>query len=129
MEIFIPSFVLFNFGIGALAGSFVAGLELSLEWQIIVFSAGTLLSFFTIRQAMKKFAYQKSDNTLTNVSAMIGKTAKVIEAIDNENNSGRVMLDGDDWKAKSLNNELIPLNSMVEIVHIDSIKVIVKTIS
>ncbi len=129
MEIFIPSFVLFNFGIGALAGSLVAGLELSIEWQIIVFSAGTLISFFTIRPAMKKFAYQRSDNTLTNVHAMIGRQAKVIETIDNDNNRGRVVMDGDEWKAKSLTNEQIPANSAVEIVQIDSIILTVKTIS
>ena len=129
MEIFIPSFVLFNFGIGALAGSLVAGLELSIEWQIIAFSVGTLLSFFTIRPAMKKFAYQQSDNTLTNVQAMIGRQAKVIETINSENNHGRVMLDGDEWKAKSLTNEQIPANSVVEIVQIDSIILTVKTIS
>lgn len=128
MEIFIPSFVLFNFGIGALAGSLVAGLELSLEWQISVFSASTLLSFFTIRAAMKKFAYKKSDFTETNVNAMIGKHAKVMEAIDNLNNKGRVVLDGDDWKARSQNNELIPANSLVEIVQVNSIILIVKTI-
>ena len=40
MEIFIPSFILFNFGIGALVGSLAAGLNLSIESQIVLFSSG-----------------------------------------------------------------------------------------
>ncbi len=129
MEIFIPSFVLFNFGVGALAGTLVAALNLSIEWQIVIFSIGTLLSFFTIRPAVKKFAYNKSDFTETNVNAMIGRHAKVIEAIDNLNNQGRVVLDGDEWKARSLNNEQVQPNTLVEIVRVNSIILTVKTIS
>ncbi|MBN1820643.1 MAG: NfeD family protein [Prolixibacteraceae bacterium] len=126
MEIFIPSFILFNFGIGALIGSLVAGLNLSLEWQIVFFSAGTIMSFFLIRPAMKKFAYSRSHNISTNVDGMIGKIAKVIEPIDNLNNEGRVSLDGDFWQARSENNEKISAGTPVEVVRVKSIVLIVK---
>lgn len=129
MEIFIPSFVLFNFGIGALLGSLVAGLNLSLEWQIVCFSIGTLLSFFLIRPIMKKFAYKRSDNSTTNVDAMVGRQALVTEEISNENNTGLVSLDGDIWKARSLGNEIIARGSFVEVVQVNSIILIVKTIT
>lgn len=129
MEIFIPSFVLFNFGIGAVVGSFAAGLNLSLEWQIVLFSTGTLLSFFLIRPVMKKYAYKRSDGFKTNIDAMVGRQAKVTEEIDNENNRGRVLLDGDNWQARSLHNEVVQKGTLVEIVQLNSIILIVKKVN
>lgn len=129
MEIFIPSFVLFNFGIGALIGSLAAGLNLSIEWQILFFSTGTILSFFLIRPLMKKFAYRKSENFVSNMHAMPGRQAQVTEEINNENNRGLVSLDGDIWQARSLSNEIIPNGSIVEIVQINSIILWVKKLN
>lgn len=129
MEIFIPSFILFNFGIGALVGSLAAGLDLSPEWQIVLFSSGTLLSFFLVRPVMKKVAYKYSEGRKTNVDAMIGRLAKVTENISNENHRGRVLLDGDNWQARSLDNDEIPAGTTVEIVQLKSIVLIVKKIT
>jgi len=129
MEIFVPSFVLFNFGIGALVGSLAAGLNLSIEWQIVLFSSGTLMSFFLVRPVMKKYAYRRSGDIKTNNDALVGRQAKVTEEISNENNRGRVLLDGDNWQARSLSNEEIPAGSTVEIVQLNSIILIVKKIN
>ncbi|MBT3385097.1 MAG: NfeD family protein [Prolixibacteraceae bacterium] len=125
MEIFIPSFVLFNFGVGALFGSLAAGLNLSLEWQIVLFSSATLMSFFLVRPIMKKYAYKRSDGFKTNIDAMVGRHAQVTEEINNENNRGLVSLDGDIWQARSQNNEVIPKGTLVEIIQINSIVLIV----
>jgi membrane protein implicated in regulation of membrane protease activity len=129
MEIFVPSFVLFNFGLGALIGSLAAGLDLSVEWQIVLFSAGTLLSFFLVRPFMKKVAYRRSHAIKTNTDALIGRFAIVSEEISNENNRGRVTLDGDNWQARTLGNEVIQPGTSVEIVQLNSIILIVKKIN
>jgi membrane protein implicated in regulation of membrane protease activity len=126
LEIFIPSFVLFNFGIGSLVGSLAAGLNLSLEWQIVLFSMGTLVSFVLVRPVMKKYAYKRSMEYKSNVDAIIGRIAQVSEDISNENNRGLVMLDGDVWQARSCNNQLIPKGTLVEVVQVNSIILIVK---
>jgi len=129
MEIFVPSFVLFNFGIGALVGSLAAGLNLSVEWQIVLFSSGTLMSFFLVRPVMKKYAYRRSGDVKTNSDALVGRQVTVTEEISNENNRGRVLLDGDNWQARSLSNEKIPAGTIVEIVQLNSIILIVKKIN
>ncbi|MDX1285024.1 MAG: NfeD family protein [Draconibacterium sp.] len=129
MEIFIPSFVLFNFGIGALIGSLAAGFNVSLEWQIVLFSLGTLMSFLLVRPVMKKYAYRRSTDYRSNVDAMVGRLAQVSEEISNENNRGLVMLDGDVWQARSHSNEVIPKGTLVEIVQVNSIILIVRKIS
>lgn len=121
LEIFVPSFVLFNFGIGGLISSLAAGLNFSIEWQIILFSTGTLLSFFLIRPVMKKYAYKRSDKQKTNVDAIVGRQALVTQEISNENNQGLVSLDGDIWQARSLNNDVIPKGTLVEILQLNSI--------
>jgi len=127
MEIFIPSFVLFNFGIGALIGSLAAGFNLAPEWQILLFSLGTLSSFFLVRPVMRKYAYLKSMDYKSNVDALVGRFAEVIEDINNKNNQGLISLDGDIWKARSHFNCIIPKGTLVEIVQINSIILIVKT--
>ena len=129
MEIFVPSFILFNFGIGALVGSLAAGLNLSMEWQIVLFSSGSLASFFLVRPVMKKYAYNRSQDYKSNADAMIGRVAQVSEEISNENNQGLVMLDGDIWQARSQSNEIIPKGTLVEIVQLNSIILIVKETS
>jgi membrane-bound ClpP family serine protease len=52
----------------------------------------------------------------------------VIDEINNEINKGRVLIDGDTWRSKSLNNEIIKKNSTVQIVKIESTILIVKNI-
>jgi membrane protein implicated in regulation of membrane protease activity len=126
MEIFLPSFILFNFGVGAFIGSLAAGLGASVEIQIVLFSVGTLLSFVLIRPVVKRYGYKRSAHVATNVDAMPGKKARVVEPIDNLKNLGRVALDGDDWRARSLNDEIIEAGTIVEIVKIESITLFVK---
>lgn len=126
LEIFIPSFIIFNFGIGALFSTLFAALGASLEWQIISFSFFTMVSFFTVRPALVKWAYKRSHHSETNVSAMIGQTAKVTETINASKNCGRVKLYGDEWQAKSEDGQVIELDALVQIVKVESIIVTVK---
>ncbi|TKG90170.1 NfeD family protein [Puteibacter caeruleilacunae] len=121
MEIFIPSFVVFNFGVGALTGSAAAALDVSLELQIAIFCIGTLISFFAIRPVIIKYGYKRSDGIKTNVDAMIGRQAVVSELIDNRNDQGRIVIDGDHWRARSVTNQIIEKGEMVVVNQIDSI--------
>ena len=59
---------------------------------------------------------------------MIGKTGRVTEVIDEEINSGRVFVGGDDWKAIALDGSIIEKNSKVEVVRVEGAKVYVKPI-
>jgi len=129
MEIFVPSFILFNFGIGALVGSLAAGVNLPLEWQIVFFSFGTLLSFFLVRPVMKKYAYKRTAGFRSNADAMVGRQAIVTDPINNVENRGLVSLDGDTWKARSVDNDEIPKGSVVEIIQLNSIILTVKKVN
>ena len=57
---------------------------------------------------------------------MIGKEGKVIEAIDNFNGKGRIMVSGMEWTARaSEDSDVIPLNARVEVKEIKGVNAIV----
>ncbi len=126
LEIVTPFFVTFNFGIGALLATVVAALGMGVEWQIILFCMGTLVSFFTVRPLALKYVYRKSDNRPTNNLAIIGRKGEVVTTINNFKNSGEVKIDGDIWRAQNVNNEIIEEGEIVTIVDFKSITVFVK---
>jgi len=129
VEIFIPTFFAVSLAIGSLAAAIFSFLGFGIEVQLIVFSLGTLASFFAIRPFMLKYAHKKNGHVETNVDALIGKTAKVTVTIDNSKNEGRVVFEGDDWRAETENSEILGPGSKVEILKVDSTVLIVKPLN
>jgi membrane protein implicated in regulation of membrane protease activity len=62
------------------------------------------------------------------VEALIGKTGRVTEAINEDLNSGRVVVGGDDWRAVTQDGSVIEKNSKVEVVRVEGSKVYVRKI-
>jgi membrane protein implicated in regulation of membrane protease activity len=77
---------------------------------------------------MLKYAHKKSQHVKTNADALVGKIGRVSVTIDGAKNTGRVSLDGDDWKAETENGVIINTGEKVEIVKVDSTVLIVKPI-
>ena len=97
--------------------------------QLISFSLATLGAFFGVRPFMLKYAHKKNDNIKTNIDALVGKEGRVITTIDNALNQGRVMVEGDDWKAEAENNEVINQGEKIEVLKVNSTILTVKSIS
>jgi len=129
VEIFIPTFFAASLAIGSIAAAIFSFLGFGIEVQFIVFSLGTLAIFFAIRPFMLKYAHRKNGQIGTNVDALIGKTAKVTVTIDNSKNEGRVVFEGDDWRAETENSEILEPGSKVEILKVDSTVLIVKPLN
>ena len=128
VEIFSNTFVFLCFSLGCIVSSFCAYLGLGSIGQILVFSIVTFISFFTVRPLMIKYGFKRISKVKTNSDALTGKKGRVTETIDLLNNTGRVFVYGDDWRAVSENNEVIPENEIIEVVGIDSTILIVKHI-
>ncbi|MFZ2446549.1 MAG: NfeD family protein [Syntrophobacteraceae bacterium] len=126
-EMLVPTFVLASFGIGCLVSSLVSAFGLGLKVQIAAFMLGTLGAFFGVRPFFTKYCYKASPGIKTNVEALIGKTGRVTETID-ELGSGRVLVGGDDWKAVAIDGSLIEKNAKVEVVKVEGAKIYVKAI-
>lgn len=65
----------------------------------------------------------------TNVDEIIGKRVKVIEQINNINETGKVMHNGVEWTARNLDDSgVIEKDSLVEVVEVKGVKLIVKSV-
>jgi membrane protein implicated in regulation of membrane protease activity len=126
IEVFAPTFLAICLTIGCIASSFVAYFSFDFKIQLIAFSVGTLISFFTVRPFMLKYAHRKSAKIKTNADALAGKIGRVVETIDNSKNQGRVIIDGDDWKAESENDEIINKDEKIKVVAVNSTILIIK---
>lgn len=124
IEMLTAGFVLGSFGVAALVTAIVAYIGFPIEFQLVVFIVASLIIFFTLRPlAMKYLAPKKKVET--NVNRLIGRKAVVIETIDNFRQTGRVKIDGDDWRARTETQEVIPVGREVIIKVVDSATLIV----
>lgn len=127
MEAATVGLVCIWFAGGALAALIAAALSAPVWLQVVVFfvvSAGLLALF---RPFARKFVNSKG--TATNVDANIGKTAVVIEPIDNLRGTGRVMIGSVDWTARSTDGSVIEKDALVRVLRIEGVKVCVERIS
>ncbi len=127
MEAATVGLVCIWFAGGALGALLAAALGAPIWLQIVVFlvvSAGLLA---LLRPFARKFINTKI--TATNVDANIGKTAVVVEPIDNIRGTGRVMLGSVDWTARSADDSVIEKDALVRILRIEGVKVCVERIS
>lgn len=127
VEIFTVGFAIMCFSFGAVAAAICAACGLGVAWQIVAFSVFTALAFLVVRPFVLKHFYSKND-VKTNADALIGRTARISEEINHTKNTGRVAVDGDDWKAVALNDAVLPVGEQVEIVSRNSIILTVKPI-
>ena len=125
-EICSATFGAICFAIGAGFSALAAGLGANLTWQIVIFAIVSLLTFIFLRPFMLKFLDRKSKDVKTNADALVGRKAVVSERIDAAQHTGRVAVDGDDWKAVSADGTVIENGTEVEIVKLDSIILTVK---
>ena len=129
IEMFTSGFAVMCISIGCLFGAVASAIDWELKWQLLVFAIGTALAFMTVRPLVYKFFYNKSHEVKTNMDALVGRKALVTERIEGELHPGRVKVDGDDWKAVSLEAEVIEVGEAVEITALNSVIVTVKKIS
>ena len=126
IEICTAGFGALCFAIGAAFSALVSGLDGNLTWQIVVFVIVSLLTFIFLRPVVMRFLDKKSKDVKTNAEAIIGRKGVVSERIDATQHTGRVAIDGDDWKAVSEDGSVIEKGADVEIIKLESIVVTVK---
>ena len=111
------------------AGGSVAGFVASMLGANVViqaaafFAVSILLLFFTRPFAVR---YINSNKTKTNVDGLIGQEALVLEEINNIRETGCARLEGKEWTARSMNDTVIPKDTVVTVERIEGVKLIVK---
>ena len=125
-EICSATFGAICFALGAGFSALAAGLGANITWQIVIFAVVSMLTFIFLRPIVIRFLDKKSKDMKTNADALVGRKAIVSERIDAAQHTGRVAIDGDDWKAVSEDGSVIEKGTEVEIVKLDSIILTVK---
>lgn len=112
---------------GAVFAFFAAVLGFSIQTQLVVFLiVSFILLLFTRPFAMR---FVNRETVKTNVDGLIGRKAKVIKKIDNNEPSGAAVIDGQEWTARSADEAVtIPVGTHVVIKEVRGVKLIVEMI-
>lgn len=112
---------------GALIALIAAALNGPIWLQVACFVViSVLLLVFTRPIAVKYF---NKDRIRTNAESIVGKQAIVISTLNNLQGIGQVSVEGQEWSAKSLNDdEVLEQGSVVEVVAISGVKLICKPV-
>lgn len=123
-------FSVFIFGplaLAAVAAAVAAALGASVEVQLAVFAVLGVASMFALRPLAKKHT-ETEPEFLTNVDALIGKEAFVLEELT-QDKLGLVRFESDNWTAQPIRSiETIPANTKVRVVKVTGASMTVEPI-
>lgn len=124
VEAFTVQLVSVWFAVGAVAGCITAIFTDNVSIQLIVFVAVSLVAMLITRPLVKRIKVKKAE--ATNSDKYIGKTAVVIEAIDNAAAKGQVKVGSATWSARSVDGKQIEAGASVTVVAIEGVKLMVE---
>jgi len=124
LEFAIPGLILFFFAIGAWIVALLSlFFDLSVNTQLIIFLASSLLTILLFRRWVKKIIWSKKNPTELE-DEFLGKTGKA-ETFIGPGHEGKVDFKGTTWNARS--NDVIEKGESVIITGNESILLIVKS--
>ncbi len=107
------------FAVGAFVVGIVIGLgaEMSLAWQIVLFTAVSLFSFFVIRPAlMRKLRLHEKKV----VDSLVGEQAMALEEIG-PGGSGRAEMRGTTWSARNVGETALTRGQRCIVAHVEGL--------
>ena len=114
------------FAAGALVAFIAAMLKATWWLQFILFIVVSfVMLIFTRPWALKHI---NSKVTKTNIDSIIGLEARVISEINNDKAEGYVVINGQEWAARSVTGEIIPVDTRIVVKAIQGVKVMVEVI-
>lgn len=125
IEVFTVGLTTIWFAIGALAAAGANTLGANLTIQIIVFLAVSIvLMFFTRPWAAK---HLNKNRLKTNYESKIGEVIKITERVDNLRQTGRSIVDGQEWTVRSQdNNVILEKDELAKVISVSGVKLIVE---
>ena len=98
-EIFTAGFFLLPFALGAVLAAAAAWMDIHGAVQWLLFFGGTAVSMAVLRRFMGR--QDRPDDLPVGANRYVGMHARVVEVIDMVNNTGRVRVESDEWRAVS----------------------------
>jgi len=110
---------------GALVALGAAAFRLPIAVQVILFFAVSLLLLIFTRPVAVK--YFNKDRIKTNAESIVGRQAIVVSEIDNLQGIGQVTVSGQEWSARSIDDDVkLSVGTVVNVVAINGVKLMVK---
>lgn len=130
LEMALPGFIIFFFGLGALvvSGTVLLGLE-DVNIQMVIFLITSLLTLIIFRKKGKKYFEGRvsgKNKTFESIENVVGQKVKAVTDIIPGEIDGKVEFHGTLWNAVS--DEKIEKDSVLEIVARDNLTLKVKKI-
>lgn len=115
------------FAAGGLIALFVAMAGGSFTFQMIAFLIAAFGMFFATKPLADKMIHSKK--TSTNADRAIGEEVRVLERISNLDQTGMVVVHGQEWTARTEDDKnIIEQGELVRILRISGVKVIVERV-
>ena len=118
-EMLAPGFWLLSVAVGCLAAGVVSLVVPGALVPALSFAAGTLLSLVGIRPLLLRHLHPSGSAIRTNVDALAGKVGIVSQRVDPVTGKGRVLVEGEDWRAASLMDAALEPGTRVMVVRVD----------
>lgn len=110
---------------GALVAMFFAMAGAAPVWQDVSFLVVSGLLLVLTRPFVKKHLLKK--RTKTNYQSVIGEVVKVIETVDNYNQTGAAFADGKEWTARSTNDTVVlSQGTLARVAAIEGVKLMLE---
>lgn len=108
---------------GAVTALAVSLFSHSIWLQCVLFVVVSGLVLVLLRPVVMK--RMKAQKVPTNADMVVGRTAVVLQEIDNDAASGRVEVYGENWSARSDDGSPIPTGEKVTVLRIEGVRLIV----
>jgi membrane protein implicated in regulation of membrane protease activity len=109
---------------GALIGMIFAALGVEIWIQVLIFIVLSVSLIVVFQRFFKGVLNANDKKKATNLDLVIGKTAVVVEKIDNVAGEGCVKIDGKYWSARTEDGVVVEDGEIVEIVAVSGVKLI-----
>ncbi len=126
IETATPQLVSIWFALGAAVAACVSMTGVPLPVQICVFVFVSCLALLASRPLAVRML--RGRRVKTNADATVGMQGVVTEAVDNLHGTGRALVQGLSWSARSEDGEPIPEGAAVRVLRIDGVKLIVQPV-
>lgn len=125
IELFTVGLTTIWFAIGSLAAMAANTLGASFTIQLIVFLAvSVLLLIFTRPWAAR---HLNKNRLKTNYESKIGEIIKITERVDNLRQTGKSIVDGQEWTVRSqANNVILEKDELAKVIAVSGVKLIVE---
>jgi membrane protein implicated in regulation of membrane protease activity len=116
-EMIAPGFWLMSVAVGCFAAAVAGFLPFDLSVQVMTFAGGTVASLALLRPLLVRRFHH--GGVRTNMDALIGKTAIVTQRLGPQGQTGRLLVEGEDWRALSVDDAAVEPGTRVIVVEVD----------